>query len=116
VLRRRPTLPTRWALLLALGGMLLLGQQLALLHPLAHAAGLAQAHADAHHDGHGSDDGTADCDLCLGCAALAHLAGAAEVAATIALPYGAGALVAPSPAVVGRTHATCRNRGPPVLT
>lgn len=93
--------------------MLLLGQLLALVHPLSHLA--APAPAVAQHDSQAPEGIASDCDLCLGSAALAHLASACTIAAA-APPSRAAVSVAPTAgAVPGPAAARCRNRGPPAM-
>lgn len=110
--RSRLKLLPRWALWLALGG-LLAAQQCVLLHPLAHLPGAPAAHAQAGPDPQAPDAADAACTLCLACAAVAQLAAGVPVAAP---PCRAAALPAAAPVATGRPiqHAFARhNRGPP---
>jgi cobalamin biosynthesis protein CobD/CbiB len=109
----RPTPLARWALLLALGWALLLGQQAALVHPLEHLGEHAAVRGPAHRDAQAPDVADAGCALCLGCAGAAHLAAAAPIAAAAHPSKTATQAVCATPATPVAAAARWRNRGPP---
>ncbi len=111
--RRCPKSLLRWAVWLALGGLLLAAQQQALLHPLMHLHGSAQRHADAQAEAAAHDEAAPDCALCLACAAAAHLA-AAAAHGMAAPPWSGGPAVATAgQALAARALSLWHNRGPP---
>lgn len=128
---------SRRARLLALGWLLLAGQLMALLHPLAHGAPAAgvvhtqghahvghgdrdarlaaqrEAHAGAQPDARGPAQADAACDLCLACAAAGHGAAAAPLALPAPVCTAAVAARRDEPAAAARAPWHRHNRGPP---
>lgn len=128
---------SRRARLLALGWLLLAGQLMALLHPLAHgapASGVAHGpigheHRDAHldaqraaqldphahapSDAQGPAQADAACDLCLACAAAGHGAAAASWALPAPDRTASATAHCSEPQAPRLAVAHWRNRGPP---